>query len=133
MPSLAAYSDSDGVGKGISEIYAAAKQDFAPADIAKIKEMPGLPVRRYRDGFSDGSKGENANPLFASGLATRLYDEVERAREWFKCRWNYGLPEFAKTAMRMLARAKNCIGNPRALTLYSSRSSRFSLFASRPT
>lgn len=44
MPNLAAYSDSDGAGKGISEIYAAAKQDFTPADIGKIKEMSGLPV-----------------------------------------------------------------------------------------
>ncbi len=44
MPNLAAYSESDGVGKGISEIYAAAKQDFVPADVAKVKEMSGLPV-----------------------------------------------------------------------------------------
>lgn len=44
MPNLAAYSETDGVGKGISEIYAAAKQDFTPADIGKIKEMSGLPV-----------------------------------------------------------------------------------------
>lgn len=44
MPNLAAYSASDGAGKGISEIYAAAKQDFTPADIGKIKEMSGLPV-----------------------------------------------------------------------------------------
>lgn len=44
MPNLAAYSDTDGVGKGISEIYAAAKQDFVPADIEKIKQMSGLPV-----------------------------------------------------------------------------------------
>lgn len=44
MPNLAAYSESDGVGKGISEIYAAAKQDFVPSDIGKIKEMSGLPV-----------------------------------------------------------------------------------------
>ena len=44
MPNLAAYSSSDGVGKGISEIYAAAKQDFVPEDVAKVKEMSGLPV-----------------------------------------------------------------------------------------
>lgn len=44
MPNLAAYSASDGVGKGISEIYAAAKQDFVPSDIAKVKDMSGLPV-----------------------------------------------------------------------------------------
>lgn len=44
MPNLAAYSNSDSVGKGISEIYAAAKQDFVPSDIAKVKEMSGLPV-----------------------------------------------------------------------------------------
>ncbi len=44
MPNLAAYSASDGVGKGISEIYVAAKQDFVPSDIAKVKNMSGLPV-----------------------------------------------------------------------------------------
>ena len=44
MPNLAAYSSSDGVGKGISEIYAAAKQDFVPEDVEKVKEMSGLPV-----------------------------------------------------------------------------------------
>lgn len=44
MPNLAAYSASDGAGKGIAEIYAAAKQDFTPADIGKIKEISGLPV-----------------------------------------------------------------------------------------
>lgn len=44
IPNLAAYSSSDGVGKGISEIYAAAKQDFVPEDVEKVKEMSGLPV-----------------------------------------------------------------------------------------
>lgn len=44
MPNLAAYSESDGVGKGISEIYAAAKQDFVPSDVMKIKKISGLPV-----------------------------------------------------------------------------------------
>lgn len=44
MPNLAAYSSSDGVGKGISEIYAAAKQAFVPEDVEKVKEMSGLPV-----------------------------------------------------------------------------------------
>ena len=33
-----------GVGKGISEIYAAAKQAFVPEDVEKVKEMSGLPV-----------------------------------------------------------------------------------------
>ena len=38
MPNLAAYSASDGVGKGISEIYAAAKQGIVPSDIEAIKK-----------------------------------------------------------------------------------------------
>lgn len=44
MPNLAEYSESDGTGKGIGEIYAAAKQDFVPEDIKKIKDLSGLPV-----------------------------------------------------------------------------------------
>lgn len=44
MPNLAAYSNSDGAGKGISEIYAAAKQGIVPEDIQKIKEITHLPV-----------------------------------------------------------------------------------------
>ncbi|MQS76360.1 lactate oxidase [Companilactobacillus halodurans] len=44
MPNLAAYSDSDGEGKGISEIYAAAKQGIVPSDIQKIKDITHLPV-----------------------------------------------------------------------------------------
>ena len=44
MPNLAAYSSQDGVGKGIAEIYAAAKADFVPSDIDKIKTLSGLPV-----------------------------------------------------------------------------------------
>lgn len=44
MPNLAAYGNADGKGKGISEIYAAAKQDFVPSDIGKLKRLSGLPV-----------------------------------------------------------------------------------------
>ncbi|KRN99300.1 lactate oxidase [Companilactobacillus kimchiensis] len=44
MPNLAAYSEGDGEGKGIGEIYAAAKQGIVPSDIQKIKDMSGLPV-----------------------------------------------------------------------------------------
>lgn len=44
MPNLAAYSNSDGAGKGISEIYAAAKQGLVPEDIQKIKQITNLPV-----------------------------------------------------------------------------------------
>lgn len=44
MPNLAAYGNADGKGKNISEIYAAAKQDFVPADVQKLKDMSGLPV-----------------------------------------------------------------------------------------
>ena len=44
MPNLAAYDNADGKGKGISEIYAAAKQDFVPSDIGKLKRLSGLPV-----------------------------------------------------------------------------------------
>lgn len=44
MPNLAAYSASDGVGKGISEIYAAAKQGIVPSDIEAIKKISGIPV-----------------------------------------------------------------------------------------
>lgn len=44
MPNLAAYSNTDGAGKGISEIYAAAKQGLVPEDIQKIKKITNLPV-----------------------------------------------------------------------------------------
>ncbi|MFV0560093.1 MAG: lactate oxidase [Enterococcus sp.] len=48
MPNLAAYSEQsasgNGEGKGISEIYAAAKQGLVPEDIQKIKELTHLPV-----------------------------------------------------------------------------------------
>ena len=44
MPNLAAFSESDGTGKGIFEIYAAAKQGLVLTDIKKIKELTGLPV-----------------------------------------------------------------------------------------
>ncbi|GFH40621.1 lactate oxidase [Pseudolactococcus insecticola] len=44
MPNLAAFSESDGVGKGIGEIYAAAKQGLVLEDIKKIKDITGLPV-----------------------------------------------------------------------------------------
>ncbi|CAJ1183520.1 L-lactate oxidase [Companilactobacillus paralimentarius DSM 13238 = JCM 10415] len=44
MPNLAGYSAGDGEGKGISEIYASAKQGIVPTDIEKIKNMSGLPV-----------------------------------------------------------------------------------------
>lgn len=48
MPNLAAYSEQsvsgNGAGKGIAEIYAAAKQELTPADIRKIKELTNLPV-----------------------------------------------------------------------------------------
>lgn len=44
MQNLAAYSGGNGEGKGISEIYAAAKQDLSFEDIDKIKGMTHLPV-----------------------------------------------------------------------------------------
>lgn len=44
MKNLAAYSSASGVGKGISEIYAAAKQDLSLEDIGKVKDMTKLPV-----------------------------------------------------------------------------------------
>lgn len=44
MKNLAAYSSSNGEGKGISEIYAAAKQKLSLDDIETIKNMTNLPV-----------------------------------------------------------------------------------------
>ncbi|QSQ99396.1 alpha-hydroxy-acid oxidizing protein [Lactococcus garvieae] len=44
MPNLAAFSESDGVGKGIFEIYAEAKQGLVLSDIQKIKNWTNLPV-----------------------------------------------------------------------------------------
>lgn len=44
MANLAAYSEGDGQGKGIFEIYAAAKQAIVPEDIGRIKDLSGLPV-----------------------------------------------------------------------------------------
>lgn len=48
MPNLAAYSaqsaSGNGEGKGIAEIYAAAKQGLVPEDIKKIKDLTHLPV-----------------------------------------------------------------------------------------
>ena len=48
MPNLDAYSEQsasgNGEGKGIAEIYAAAKQGLTPDDIKTIKEITNLPV-----------------------------------------------------------------------------------------
>ncbi|WP_137597765.1 lactate oxidase [Paucilactobacillus kaifaensis] len=48
MPNLAAYSDKtgsgDGKGKGIAEIYAAAKQGLVLEDIQRVKQWTNLPV-----------------------------------------------------------------------------------------
>lgn len=44
MANLASYSEGDGQGKGIYEIYAAAKQAIVPDDIGHIKDISGLPV-----------------------------------------------------------------------------------------
>lgn len=48
MKNLAAFSEKDGrgdgEGKGIAEIYAAAKQAIAPSDIQKVKDLTNLPV-----------------------------------------------------------------------------------------
>lgn len=44
MANLASYSDGDGKGKGIAEIYASAAQKIGPDDVRRIKEYSGLPV-----------------------------------------------------------------------------------------
>lgn len=44
MANLTKFSEGDGKGKGIGEIYAAAAQKISPADIKRIKEIAGLPV-----------------------------------------------------------------------------------------
>ncbi|MFT8869001.1 alpha-hydroxy-acid oxidizing protein, partial [Liquorilactobacillus nagelii] len=44
MANLAKFSEGDGKGKGIMEIYAAAAQKIAPADVRKIAEYTHLPV-----------------------------------------------------------------------------------------
>ena len=52
MPNLAAYSSSDGAGKGISEIYAAAKQDFVPdCDSGRCRRHLGIKPRRPSAGW----------------------------------------------------------------------------------
>ncbi|WP_334328607.1 lactate oxidase [Companilactobacillus sp. HBUAS59699] len=44
MANLTKFSEGDGKGKGIGEIYAAAAQKISPADIKRIKDIAGLPV-----------------------------------------------------------------------------------------
>ena len=66
MPNLAAYSSSDGEGKGISEIYAAAKQGIVPEDIKKIKQISGLPV--FVKGIQSPDDAELAIEFGADGI-----------------------------------------------------------------
>ncbi|KRM92131.1 lactate oxidase [Liquorilactobacillus cacaonum] len=44
MANLAKFSEGDGKGKGIMEIYAAAAQKISPADVRRIAEYTKLPV-----------------------------------------------------------------------------------------
>ncbi|WP_125711831.1 lactate oxidase [Companilactobacillus kedongensis] len=44
MANLTKFSEGDGKGKGIGEIYAAAAQKISPDDIQRIKDISGLPV-----------------------------------------------------------------------------------------
>ena len=44
MANLTKFSEGDGKGKGIMEIYAAAAQKIAPADVKRIAEYTKLPV-----------------------------------------------------------------------------------------
>lgn len=44
MANLEKFSEGDGKGKGIGEIYAAAAQKISPADVKRIKDFTGLPV-----------------------------------------------------------------------------------------
>ena len=66
MPNLAAFSNGDGEGKGISEIYAAAKQGIVPSDIQKIKDMCGLPV--FVKGIQSPDDAELAIEFGADGI-----------------------------------------------------------------
>ena len=66
MPNLAGYSAGDGEGKGISEIYASAKQGIVPADIQKIKDMSGLPV--FVKGIQSPDDAELAIEFGADGI-----------------------------------------------------------------
>lgn len=70
MPNLAAYSkqsdSGDGKGKGIAEIYAAAKQGLVPEDIKKIKDMSNLPV--FVKGIQSSDDAEVAINAGADGI-----------------------------------------------------------------
>lgn len=44
MANLEKFSEGDGKGKGIAEIYAAAAQKISPADVKRIKDFTNLPV-----------------------------------------------------------------------------------------
>jgi L-lactate dehydrogenase (FMN-dependent) and related alpha-hydroxy acid dehydrogenases len=66
MPNLAGYSAGDGEGKGISEIYASAKQGIVPTDIQKIKDMSGLPV--FVKGIQSPDDAELAIQFGADGI-----------------------------------------------------------------
>lgn len=44
MANLTAYSNGDGQGKGIAEIYTSAVQKTSPDDVSRIKEYSGLSV-----------------------------------------------------------------------------------------
>lgn len=70
MPNLAAYSaksaSGDGEGKGIAEIYAAAKQGLVPEDIKKIKDLTNLPV--FVKGIQSPEDAEVAIAAGADGI-----------------------------------------------------------------
>ena len=70
MPNLAAYSaksaSGDGEGKGIAEIYAAAKQGLVPEDIKKIKDLTSLPV--FVKGIQSPEDAEVAIAAGADGI-----------------------------------------------------------------
>ncbi|NSM32159.1 alpha-hydroxy-acid oxidizing protein [Enterococcus faecalis] len=70
MPNLASYSkqsdSGDGKGKGIAEIYAAAKQGLVPEDIKKIKDISNLPV--FVKGIQSSDDAEVAINAGADGI-----------------------------------------------------------------
>lgn len=66
MANLAKFSEGDGKGKGIMEIYAAAAQKIGPQDVRRIAEFTNLPV--IVKGIEDAEDAGIAIGAGASGI-----------------------------------------------------------------
>ncbi|MCP6717103.1 hypothetical protein NL524_27845, partial [Klebsiella pneumoniae] len=72
MANLTKFSEGDGKGKGIMEIYAAAAQKISPADVRRITEYTNLPV------IVKGSRSSNSPGRRDSGCYSDLVTKDEK-------------------------------------------------------